>query len=221
MYSENRGLRGISADCTLASDAITGRRNDISDIAGWLDVATKAKLMFSDQPDRYWMAFISSDIDPDEWKRLSKFNIDWQADPYSNALSTSSQCVTATGGSDSDVFSIPDDIVAYPEVTIRALNGGSTALTGFTFTLNGDAITVTQTFPALTSVNISSISQTVTYGTTLDEELVGAFDPAALAMSTVVGDFGLLVPGNNAWGLTWTGAATTVSVCFRWRRRYR
>ena len=221
MYSEARGLRSISAQCILASDDITGRRANVVEVADWLDVTARARLMFSDQPDRYWNAHLSSEINPDEWKRLSKFSIDWEAEPYAYAISTSSQCVTATGGTDSDSFSIPDAIVAYPEIVITALNGGTGALDTFTITLNGDSLPVIETFNQGVAVNVSSISQTVTYGASTDTELTGAFNPAALAMSRVSGDFGLMVPGVNNWQIQWDGAATAVSVCFRWRRRYR
>lgn len=222
MFAESRGLRNISADCILASNAITGRRADVTEIADWLDVVNRAKLVFSDQPDRYWMAAISSDIDPDEWKRLSKFRIDWEAEPYAYALSTSSICATATGGVYSSSPTIDDGIIAYPEVVITALNGsGASAIAEFTLTVNGDSLTVDQDFAANVPINVSSISQTVTQNASIDTNLTGAFDTGQLVMAGASGDFGVLIPGVNSIGLTWSGSATSVRMCINWRRRYR
>lgn len=217
LFTENRGMRDIVATCTVAA-GLGSRHSAVVSVADWLDLQGYRNLIVDDQPDRYWRAYLADDPDPDEWRQKGTFDVRWRAEPYAWSVSTSSQCATATGASYSGSFTAADGIPADPEVVITPLNG---TITSFDLTVNGDILSVGTGYTFLSGINVSSLSFTVTTGTSLDTDLTGAYDSNALQMSAVSGSFGRLNPGTNTWTLAWAGTATQVRVCFRWRRRYR
>jgi len=218
-FAERRGNRHITVDCAIGAGSVgvAGRHALVTAVADWFDVLGPAHLIFSDQSDRYWLAYASGDPDPDEWREHSTFTLEWECSPYAYAVDITSQCVTATNPY-SNSISIPGNMEALPEVTITPLDG---TLTEYTFTANSYSITDGTTYVQGTAIVISSLSDTVTTGVTVDEALTGAYSPAALSMVNVVGDFPILAAGSNNYSLSWSGTATQVRVCFRYRRRYR
>lgn len=220
LFSERRGMRAIVAECTLHAPP-SSRHDDLVAIADWLDRQGERKLVVSDQPDRYWLASLAADPDPEEWRSLGKFTLEWSAQPYAYAVSTSSQSVTAAGsasGVDADSFAIADDVQAYPEVEIRPLDG---ALTSFTLSTNGSSLEWAGAVSSGNRITVSSISYTVVTGASVDYELTGEYNAINLSMAGVDGEFPLFQPGTVTWELDWEGTATNIAVEFRWRRRYR
>lgn len=222
LFPERRGARTIVADCLLVSDAVTDRRADHVAVADWLDVRGEARLLVSDQPDRFWLASLLTDPDPDEWRATGRFQVEWEAQSYAFSTTISQQVVTAgpgaSGGSGSGSFSAPDELDAYPEITVVPSGGAMTALD---WTLNGDRLTWAGSVPSGGALVLSSLSDTITTGTSVDSNLTGAFDPAALDVQDADGTFGLVVPGTNTWAADWAGTATGLTATLRWRRRYR
>lgn len=225
-FSERRGTRRISADCTVVGDSPGDRRVDVVAIANWLDKLGEGELKFSDQDDRYWLATLVSDPDPDEWRLLGRFTIEWEAQPYAFSTSISTEVITTSaaasgvgGGGDDGSFTVPDEIDAYPEVTIVPSGGNVTSVS---WTLNNDLLEWSGG-PVLAgeSLVISSLSDTITVGLSTDVNLTGAFDPGQLSVEDADGAFGLVVPGINNWDIDWEGTATSLTVTVRWRRRYR
>ncbi len=220
LFNERRGVRLITAECTLVEGPDT-RHDEIVAVADWLDRQGERELIISDQPDRFWLASLAADPDPEEWRSLGKFTLEWAAQPYAFAVATSSQAVTATGaasGIDADSFTIPDDVQAYPEVEIRPLNG---TLTAFNLTILGTSLTWEGLITSGNRETISSISYTVVSGASVDTDLVGIYNVANLDMAYVDGEFPLLQPGLNSWSFNWDGTATNIAITIRWRRRYR
>lgn len=217
-FEERRGLRDITADVVLVADSPSVRHAHAVELADWLDKLGRRKLIFSDQPDRYWNAALVSDIAPDEWRRLTKAQIQWRAEPYAYAIATSEVCFTAASGADVDSFTADDAIEAYPEITFVPTGG---SLTSVSLTMNGDTITWSGTVGSGSYLTISSISATVLLGQSGDTELTGAFDVSALNMANVTGDFPLVIPGTNTYTLNTTGSFSNLEMCIVWRRRYR
>ena len=220
MFSERRGMRVITADCTLVASP-DARHDDIVSIADWLDRQGERQLIVDDQPDRYWMASLSSDPDPEEWRALGKFTLEWAAQPYAYAVATSSVSATASGaasGIDGDSFNVPDDVQVYPEVELRPRNG---TLTAFTLDFPGSSLTWAGLVASGNRMTVSSLSYTVVSGASVDTDLTGVYNVLNLDMSLVDGEFPLLQPGDNTWQLDWDGTATRVDIEIRWRRRYR
>lgn len=217
-FTEQRGMRDISADVIVVSDDIASRRATVTEVADWLDKLGRKKLIFSDQPDRYWYASLASDLSVDEWKRMSKFQIQFEAEPYAYGLTVSEDCTNTASTSYSDSTAVVTSAAVDPEIVITPTGG---TLTSISFTLNDDTISWSGLVAAANSLTISSISSTVLLGQSGDLDLTGAYDPANLDMADVSGDFGVLVNGSNAWNFTATGTYTSLSICIKWRRRYR
>lgn len=219
LFEERRGNRTVRVDGTLVADSPTVLRTAVVDMAEWLDRTGYRKLIISDQPDRYWMAALASDPSPDDWKRMSKYSLEWTAEPYAYALTTSEECqVTALNASDY-AFIIPDTVDAYPVVEITARGGD---IQNLTLTVVGESLTYSGTINQNATLTISSINFTVYEGVNADLELTGAWTPGTVFPADVTGTFPILYEGNNAWNLSWTGGtATYAEVCFTWRRRYR
>lgn len=217
-FTEERGNRTIEVEMTVAAPA-SSRHAAVVEVADWLDVRGQAKLIFDDEPDRYHLAVLAEPPLPDEWRQTGRFRVGWIADPYSYAVSTTSQSVTADGSPDSGSISVDTSAAVWPVVTLTPLDG---TLTGFTLTTNGEQLTWTGSAIASgSSITINSISAVVTLGANLDTELTGVYSEVALTMEDVLGQFPTLVDGTNTWSLSWTGTATKVRVTYLYRRRYR
>src|SRR5688572_12035014 len=217
LFTERRGNRRIFAEGVIVS-APADKRAIIADyLAEWLDKSGYRQLKFDDQPDRYWEATLNVDPDPDEWKSLSRFQIEWSVKPYAYAISVSEECITATNGATMPL-SIVDTVDAYPVVEITPINGD---MDGFTFSINGNQLTYAGVVPQGTTITINSLNYTVTNVALLDTELTGVYTPGTVFPADVSGDFPYLQEGSNPWVLSWAGSATLVRVCISWRRRYR
>lgn len=220
VFSERRGFRQITAECVVVAPPGGARHDAVVAVADWLDKTGERKLIFDDQPDRYWLATLRDDPDPDEWRSTGRFSVNWSAQPYAYAVATSSQALTATAVSGtSGTFTPADTIDAYPVVEVTPLDGTMTALT---LTMNGDSLSWSGSpIYALATLTISSVSYTVTRGASTDTELTGAFVAANVDMADVSGEFPMIVVGGNSWAASWSGTATRLRITITWRRRYR
>lgn len=218
-FTEQRGLRQVSVTCTLVASAVSARRDSLAEVFDWIDVIGRKELYFSDQTDRYWSASLSSGINVDEAVRLGRFTIQFDAEPYALASALTEECFTGvTVPSDSDTFSMTGPVSVDPEITIVPTGG---TLTAFTLTVNGDALSWSGTVANGATLTISSISSTVLQGASGDTMLTGAFDTSALDMTDVSGFFPVLVPGTNSWSIAdVTGGCTSLTICFKYRKRY-
>jgi len=218
-WDEEPGDRNLELDVHIAAASIAARRDAVRRLAAWADVGD-AQLVLSDETDRYYEAILDDNAGLDELLQYAEGTVRFVTGPYSLAIATSSELVTAAGPSpDSDSFNVGDDVNVDPVIEVTALGGTVTSLT---LTVNGDALTWTGAV-ALTAgeaVTISSLSSTVTVGVNVDADLVGAFNVAAVDMADVAGTFPILFPGANAWSIAWTGTATDLGIRFLWRERF-
>lgn len=219
-FPEQPGDRTLEFDIDIQAASFEERRAAVVALADWCDLGARAALIVSDEPDRYHEVILDNDPNPDEWLVAGTITLEFRAGPYSLSTVISSETLAVAGaGSDTDTFTIPDTIWAEPVIEVTPTNG---TITGFTITINGVALSYTG--PTITSgntVTINTISDTVTSGASGDTMLTGAYNPGALLMGLVSGEFPILDPGENTWALTWDGTATTVTVEITWRRRYR
>jgi predicted phage tail component-like protein len=220
LFTERRGNRRISAEGQVIAPSDV-RHAAVVALADWLDKSGYRRLIVSDQPDRYWQATLATDPDPDEWQSQGKFTLEWSAEPYAYAITTSEVCATGSNGS-VQMF-VPDDAVdAYPIIEVTVSGGGATAMPeGFTFTMNGDSLTYSGAVVAGQTITINSLTYTVLEGLNTDEQLLGAYDTGTVFPGDVSGTFPYIREGTNEWSVVWTGGATMVTVCIYWRRRYR
>lgn len=219
IFTEQPGARSLEFDVSIEADTFAARRAAVVALADWCDLGAEAQLIIDDEPNQYHNAILDDgDGALTELLRGGDATLRFLVGPYSLAVSTSSETVTATGGSDSGSFTPADTIVAEPIIELTPLNG---TLTTFTLTLNGDTLTyASPTIASGNTLTISTISDTVTLGVNGDTMLVGAYT-GTVVLADVDGAFPLIVPGSNTWALVWTGTATNVRVAITWRRRYR
>lgn len=223
-FPEEPGDLEIILTLHIGSDAFADRRAACRAIAAWATTAEPAALIIDDEPDRYYLALLDKAPTPEEWLVDADVDLRFTADPYARSTTESEETIAAAGSPDSGTFDIDDEVAADPEITITPTNG---TITSFTLTING--ATVSWQVPAAgprtilnnTDIVVSSISDTVTIGASVDMELTGMFDPDDVDMATVSipNNFPELVPGTNDWSLTWTGTATTVTITIAWRKR--
>ena len=218
-FVEEPGDRILSVDLDLQALTFAERRAAVTAIADWADtLAGAVPLIVDDQPDRSWSASLIDPPDPAEWLTRAEFPLSFRVGPYAEATAVSTHLVSGSGGTFSDTWSAPDEVISWPVVEL--VPTGGTLLT-FSLTLNGETVSVTETIAAAGAISISSISSLVTFGPNDDSNLTGVWDPADLRMSAVAGDFGAILPGANAFQLDYTGTAASVAATITWRRRFR
>jgi predicted phage tail component-like protein len=219
-FPEEPGDRVLEFEIDILGDTFEDRRAQVRALADWCDLGRTANLIISDEPDRYHVAILDNDADPDEWLVRAQPVLRFRCDPYALATTLSTEEVAVAGaGVDSGTFSVPDDIAGEPIFEITPNDG---TITGFTLTVNEDALSYAgPTIASGNTVTVSTISDTVTIGTNGDTMLTGAYDAGNVAMALVSGSFPLLVPGNNDWSISWTGTATDITIDVTWRERFR
>lgn len=217
LFAERRGNRNIVAQCSVIGGLGGQRHGRVVAVADWLDRDGYRPLVLSDQPDRYWLAALSADPDPDEWRQRATFDLQWTAKPYAYALSQSSVVRTGLASNSAQTFVVADQVDAYPVIELTARGGTATAID---ITVNGSVLTFAGPLLQDQTITFSSLSYTAAIGTNTDVMLTGALLGAAFP-AAISGTWPLLVEGNNAATVAWTGAATTVDLSIYWRRRYR
>lgn len=215
VFGDARGNRSILARGRVIQP-ISDRRDFVGQVGRWLDRSGYQDLVFSDQPDRYWRAYLKSAPSTDEWKSQGKFGLEWRSEPYSYSISLSEVCITATGGADSGSFNVPDDMAAYPVIEITPLNG---TITYYTLAIETTEIAVSGIIQSGNTQTVSSVSYTITGGINAEAELNGAYMANPLWTVDASGEFPVLVVGTNDWTFSWEGTATSVRICVYWRER--
>ncbi len=219
VFPEEPGDRRLDLELHLLASSMANRRSSVRALAAWADTPAGAvRLILDDEPDRFYEAVLESAPDVDEWLLSGEVDLRYRVGPYAFAVSTSSTSVTASAGLASGTFVAADEVYAFPVIEVTPLNGD---LTGFSITLNGDTLSWTGAVASGDTVTVSSISYTVTDGANYDVNLSGAYLVGDVNMTTVTGDFPLVVPGTNSYSFTTTGSATAVRFRITWRRRYR
>lgn len=221
-WDEEPGLAELELLVDIQADTFAGRRAAVRDLAYWADIGTAAALIIDDEPDRYYDALLTSDGAAFERLLNAATTLRFQVGPYPKAIAISTVSIPVTGSSPkSGSFNIADEVTAEPVVELTAVDG---TVTSFVLTVNGYALAWGPGADIVAlgdAITISSIADVVTLGPSADVNLTGAFDVADLSMVDVSGEFPLLFEGSNTWQLAWTGTATSITLEFTWRERYR
>lgn len=218
-FAEEPGDRYVVIAFDLQASTFELRRDAVRRLAAWADTpAGPVPLAIDDEPDRYSEAVLVGPLDVTEWLTRGSGELEYRVGPYALANDTTTETELLTPSPDSMTFTAADEVVAYPVIELTATDG---TMTGFTLSLNGDALTWSGLVIMTDTLTVSTISATVTQGANVDVNLVGTFNVGALDMTDVDGNFPLIVPGSNTLDLSWTGTATGITVAITWRRRYR
>lgn len=223
-FPEEPGDVEITLTVHVGASSFADRRAAFRALAAWAATSEEAALIVDDEPDRYYLALLDNAPTPDEWLVDGSADLKFIADPYARSTTESEEVILVSGDPDSGTFDITDTVGVDPEITITPTNG---TITGFNFVLNGASVqwqyltNTPRTILNNTDIVISSISDTVTIGASVDMELTGMFDPddVDMAQVSIPNNFPELVPGSNSWSFTWDGTATTVTITIAWRER--
>jgi predicted phage tail component-like protein len=216
LYPEEPGDRSLTIAIHILGDTFNDRRDAVRRLADWADIGQRSRLVIDDEPDRFHEAILAGAPTFDEWLTSGSGDLEFRTGPYALALAAS--VVDLTLPDNSGTFPIDDDLPAFPVVEITPTDG---TITSFTFELNDTSLSYAGLVNDDATITISSLAYTVTQGANTDINLTGAFDIGAVDLADVSGTFPVLLPGTNAWTLTWDGTATTVDVRITWRRRHR
>lgn len=221
LFPEQPGDRTLRLELDLQCSTFDERRAAVRDLAGWADLSDSARLILSDEPDRYHVAILDDRPELLEQLVYAASALVFRVGPYALAITPSTATLAVSGaGSDSGTFTGTETggVDAFPVVEITPNDG---TLTSFGWTLNGTQLSYGTTVAMGDTITISSLSDTVTLGASGDTDLTGAFVTGLVSMATVSGDFGRVVPGSNDWAFEWTGTATDITIDLTWRERYR
>lgn len=221
VFPEEPGDRSLTVECHLFAATFDDRRDAVRRLAAWADTPAGAvAIIVDDEPDRFYYGVLADAPVADEWLRAGELELTYRVSPYTYDVAVSSS--TAATGLPSAASGVVDvgtlDFTVEPELELVPRGG---TLTSLTLTLAGDTLSWSGLVLADDALTVSTISSTVTVGTSDDAELVGVYDPDAVDMADVDGRFPLLETGENAYNIVWTGTATTLDITVRWRRRFR
>lgn len=177
-------------------------------IAAWLQPKGLKKLIFDDEPDRYYSAVVTGDSDVENLARIGQGEITFLApDPFAYALTD-------------DVFSDPDGSITFTRKGTAESNplieveGTSGSTEGFTMDLNGTAITFTGSLAA---------GETLVF----DSKLITAYilktngDQVSAVNKINSLDFPITLPDiNNQLTVTANGSASLTNVKITCRSRW-
>jgi predicted phage tail component-like protein len=218
LFPDEPGDREVTLELNIVADTFAERRAAVVALASWADSAAAAELIIDDEADRYWEAKLVAPDSPDEWLTAADLELVFRVGPYALAVTSSSATWTAADGVD-HAFTIPDDVGANPVVELH--NASGSTIGSYQLVTNGVDLTDTTDLLNTQRRTISSIAYVVTAGAIPTGALAGNYNPAAVLMSGVSGDFGLLVPGSNTIRLELEGSGLSAGVVVQWRRRYR
>lgn len=210
-FPEEGADRGLSVEFAVVGDTLELRRSALREVGRWLYRRGRAKLIISDEPDRFVEASLASAISAEERLTLARFSAEFRTSPYAYSVAIDTDTVV---GTDTVTVTPSDDLAdeMFPSVEVTAAGA---LPSGFTLTVAGRELVYGSAVSAAGKVTISAVSSTVTTGADTDTDLDGTFDVADLRMTAVSGQFPRLYSGANT--VTVTGGATAV---LRWRRRY-
>ena len=200
------------------------------DIAAWLSQTSYKKLVFDDEPDKYYLAKIYSDVGLENFFRIGKSSIQFECQPFALSVITSAEDICIDDGVplDSDVLLDAGDDYTYTldagvssDIITIAYNGNaelglgaedgaqfSIIVTGtftvFSISMNGKTLTYTENCTAQT-ITIDNVNATVKNGVT--NKLFNTTGD--------VGEFLKLIPGDNVITITKTGGDMGFTFDFR------
>lgn len=219
-FPDKRGLRTIVIDMAIVSDGFpTLRRDDLRAIADWVDKQGFLKLVISDEPGVYNLAFLANEPDLDEWRELGVFSLEFSAMPYTydDTISTDTLALVPDVAS---TWVSTESIPLYPVVELTPTGGD---LTGFRLDVGEFSLTYNELLSSGDTVTISSLNFTVSYGVNTDTDLTGEFILLDLNMVNVFGTFPVVIEGNNDVMVAPMGGSTATGITLNtyWRPRYR
>ena len=161
--------------------------NKADTIKAWLD-SGEGHLILSNQEDKYYLAHVSEQFDiSQELKVFGKFLVNFRCRPFK--YSTENTPITAVN---SGTITNPGTVASDPIIVI-------TGTGNITLTIND------------TDIYLIGIVSNIT----IDSVLKDAYKGTTLQNSKMLGDFPILIPGDN--DISWSGTVNSVQITPNWR----
>lgn len=202
----------IEIRCTFTAEDIFALRILQRDIAAWLFTTEKVELVFDDEPDLFYMAKVTNQIDLPEAPGYGEFTVQFRCDPHAY-----------TGPTTFDQVNNYDSGLYYPNppgftwefTTHRSglYNYGQATWLNITIV---DAVTD----PSITNDNTleTIVLPSLSIGQTMfiDGENLDVFIDGVSVLAQVSGDFITLQAGDN--GLIFRGTSPNATVTYEWEQ---
>jgi len=219
-FPEERGRRLITLQCWVMIDEVDpiSRRDAFREVADWLDVNQEAKLELADMPGKYYMGVLMDPPEPDEWREVGTFDLEFSVQPYAYSDNATS---IQWDVNQNDSWTYDFDIVAATYPIIEVTNMGASSIDGMILGINDAFLSYAGSIGVGQTITINSIGMAVLVGTNDDVMLTGVYDPGDLIMATVSGSFPILMPGVNDLSVAGSDATDDLRVKIYYRKRYR
>jgi len=174
----------IPVQCGFKDDHLPAKADLVK---SWLD-SGEGPLIFSNQPDKYYLAHVSDPVDiSQELKVLGKFLVNFRCKPFKYDVTNAAVTLTSPG-----IITNPGTVASEPIILVTG-NGN------ITLTING------------ADIQLTGVSGSIT----IDSVLKDAYKDTLLQNNLMNGDFPVLIPGDNT--ISWTGAVTSLQITTNWR----
>ena len=173
-------------------------------IAAWLSTNIWAKLIINDEPDKYYLAKVTDEIDLDSLWESGSAEITFDCQPYAYAVTEEDHTTTATGAKNF-VLTNPGT----REINYRSPQGSKFLITvtgSFTtlsLSLNGKTLNYTEAVASGTVIFANIELEATLGGVNKFDKLTGDID-----------SFLNLLPGDNTLGISGTGLDISLNVKF-------
>lgn len=157
------------------------------EVKTWLD-GGEGRLILSNQTDKYYMAHVSDQFDiSQEWRVFGQFLVNFRCKPFKYSVINDAVTMLAPGN-----ITNPGTVKSEPIIVL-------TGTGNITLTING------------VSIQLNNVNGYIT----IDSVLKDAYKETLLQNNLMLGDFPVLVPGDNE--ISWTGNVTSVQITPNWR----
>jgi phage-related protein len=178
-------------------------RSRARDIAAWLSASTWAKLIINDEPDKYYLAKVTSQIDMATIYEAGEAEITFDCQPFAYSVTESEEVFTGIAGATNCDFENPGT----REINFKSPQGSKSLITvvgswtALAFTLNGKTLNYDGAGSGQTLV-IDNLEMEAELGSTnVFNNLDGDIDT-----------FLEIIPGDNVFNVSGTGLNVTVTV---------
>lgn len=218
LFPDKLNDRFISVEFGVIEKSIPDLRYAVREITEWLYTAQREKLIFDDEPDLYYMAKVSNQIDLEPLVRAGRFTLVFRCQPYAYATLTQYNSLLYDVGNlydDGLIYDNPDSFDwLYPSQFSTLYNYGQQ--TPFNFQIVG-----TVTNPKITNLTTGLV---LNLPSIIDQTLIVKADKYIVtkagvnALKDISGDFIQLAKGDNQ--LQFEGSSANATVTMQWKNKF-
>jgi predicted phage tail component-like protein len=203
-YPDNEySLRNITMRITYLGTSFEELRSRAREIAAWLSIATWGKLIINDEPDKYYLAKVTDEIDLTSMYEAGEAEITFDCQPYAYSVEEVEEIFPSVVSGVPCVF----DNLGTRVINFKSPQGSKSLITivgtwtTLSLALNGHTLT----FPTV-STSKTLIIDNIEMEVTLDT--INVFD----GLGGNIDEFLHILPGENSLAITGTGLTIGVTV---------